>query len=602
MTESKVEDAVLRAAIDAAREAGTMLRDEFHRAGGPRGHGGHADVDVKVEQMLRKRLLSALPCGWLGEETGATPGTDGTWVVDPHDGTSDFLAGHRGSSVSIALVRDGIPVLGVVNVFGSPTDEDVIYAWAEGEPAVTRNGVPCPPLVDRALARYDVVAMSTSAAGDAAANAIALAPARFVTAPGPAHRLALVAAGEVVGAVSLVHGLASWDFAAGHALLRGAGATLLDGHGRPITYDAQGRSFVDGVFAGMPKVATELVSRPWSIVRDGRRALARPRIARVLGRPPGQERLSRALGCLMGQLAGDSLGSLVEFRDERSIAAEYPDGPALLGDVGTWNTLAGQPTDDSEMALALARSMIESKGYSAKAAFAAYVAWRRSGPFDIGTTTITALSVPFDAAGAVTKESQSNGALMRASPIGISAAGNPGLAAARARLDAYLTHPNPVCVEANAVYAAAIAVGVAGGTRAEMIDAGLSTLDNSPAGTVVHGVMEAAEVGPPTDMMTQQGWVLVALRTAFHHLIAGSSVEAGVRAAVKAGGDTDTNGAITGALLGAADGIEAIPAQWRRMVASCRPMMESGAHRPRPDIYWTDDYAEVAEALLTLRG
>ena len=62
-----------------------------------------------------------------------------------------------------------------------------------------------------------------------------------------------------------------------------------------------------------------------------------------------------AEGCLLGQLAGDSLGGLVEFRSAASIKSAYPAGVRELADGGHWGILAGQPTDDSEMALMLAR-------------------------------------------------------------------------------------------------------------------------------------------------------------------------------------------------------------------------------------------------------
>jgi len=67
--------------------------------------------------------------------------------------------------------------------------------------------------------------------------------------------------------------------------------------------------------------------------------------------------VDRAQGCLLGQLAGDSLGGLVEFRSPEEIRRNYPDGVRELADGGTWNTIAGQPTDDSEMALSLARML-----------------------------------------------------------------------------------------------------------------------------------------------------------------------------------------------------------------------------------------------------
>ena len=63
----------------------------------------------------------------------------------------------------------------------------------------------------------------------------------------------------------------------------------------------------------------------------------------------GPKTLSRAQGCLLGQLGGDSLGSLVEFTSPEAIRRKYPNGVRELADGGTWGTLAGQPTDDSEI-------------------------------------------------------------------------------------------------------------------------------------------------------------------------------------------------------------------------------------------------------------
>src|SRR5690242_20903794 len=78
--------------------------------------------------------------------------------------------------------------------------------------------------------------------------------------------------------------------------------------------------------------------------------------------------LSRAQGCILGQLAGDSLGALVEFQSASGIAAAYPDGgPRLLADGGPHSITAGQPTDDSELALCLARSIISRGGFDVEA-------------------------------------------------------------------------------------------------------------------------------------------------------------------------------------------------------------------------------------------
>jgi ADP-ribosylglycohydrolase len=67
--------------------------------------------------------------------------------------------------------------------------------------------------------------------------------------------------------------------------------------------------------------------------------------------------LNRAQGCLLGQLAGDALGSTVEFQTPKEILKRYPQGIRDLEGGGIWNILPGQPTDDSEMALLLARTV-----------------------------------------------------------------------------------------------------------------------------------------------------------------------------------------------------------------------------------------------------
>lgn len=83
-------------------------------------------------------------------------------------------------------------------------------------------------------------------------------------------------------------------------------------------------------------------------------------------------RIHRAQGCLLGQLAGDALGSLVESRRPEEIRREYPNGVRDLADGGVHNTIAGQPTDDSEMALMLARTLIERGRFDPKAVKNAY--------------------------------------------------------------------------------------------------------------------------------------------------------------------------------------------------------------------------------------
>jgi ADP-ribosyl-[dinitrogen reductase] hydrolase len=227
---------------------------EFARPGGPRGHGSHSDVDDEIEAALRKQLLDLLPARWRGEETGVLAGAGGPycWLVDPHDGTSAFLAGERGSAVSIALLRDGVPVLGVVHAPLSPDRGPDTIAWAEGLDHLLRNGAPiAATLADARLSVGAIVFVSQGAPEWPVGNALAVAPARFVALPSIAYRLARVAAGDGVAAVSL-NGPCGWDYAAGHALIRGAGGVLVDEAGRDVTYTMDGSSNTRFCFGGGP--------------------------------------------------------------------------------------------------------------------------------------------------------------------------------------------------------------------------------------------------------------------------------------------------------------------------------------------------------------
>ena len=117
------------------------------------------------------------------------------------------------------------------------------------------------------------------------------------------------------------------------------------------------------------------------------------------------------------------------------------------------------------------------------------------------------------------------------------------------------------------------------------------------AARLVVEALEAARLAAPVCDGESRGWVKVALQNAFYELLHAPSLEEGVVATVRRGGDTDTNAAIAGALLGAVHGREAVPAQWRSMLLSCRPLPPR-AHRPRPRAYWPVDVMEIAERLL----
>jgi ADP-ribosyl-[dinitrogen reductase] hydrolase len=310
----------------------------------------------------------------------------------------------------------------------------------------------------------------------------------------------------------------------------------------------------------------------------------------VSTQPTEITQLDRAQGCLLGQLAGDALGSLVEFQSAEQIRQAYPDGVRELADGGTFNTIAGQPTDDSEMALALARTIVGHGTYNAQAALDAYLAWLNSAPFDCGNTIRRGLL------GHPDHESQANGALMRISPLGIFGANHDLKQVARwAVEDALLTHPHPVCQQANALYTMAISQAIQTGSGPETIYRSiLGWAEDMAVEPALLHVLKTSQDTPPKDYLRLQGWVLIALGNALWQMLHASDVEAAIVDTVMRGGDTDTNGAICGALLGAVHGLQAIPAQWQNAVLNCRPKAgQPGVYQPRPETYWPVDALEL---------
>lgn len=376
----------LQQAIAVAKQAGALLRAEFHRAGGPRGtlssagsHGAKAGADDAAEDMIRA-ALATLPGNWdfVGEESGTHSGNDASgtgkegdasssprhvWIVDPNDGTSHYLKAERASAVSIGLLRDGVPVLGAVYAFGYPDDRGDLVAWAEGLP-LTRNGAPVN------LPRLDSDAFADPWKPKDAAHAhrmIALVPRSvdhrkqpvseflglpYVSLPSIAYRLAKLAAGDAALCVSF-HGLSSWDVMAGHALLRAVGGTLVNHEGVEVTYTKDGKfgdprmASAQAFFAGSPSAVRKLISdrragfESLMAFIKSKSHLERDEIFRVLPAVRGSlccedaEKLSRIQGGLVGLLAAKGGASEEAVKFARSLVfrksykpSEYPSTPS----------------------------------------------------------------------------------------------------------------------------------------------------------------------------------------------------------------------------------------------------------------------------------
>ena len=658
-------DIAIHAASNAAHQIVSKTPSPGVAAAGITGDRDILAIDAGTGDAIRDYLSNAFPAwGIVGTPDATTSRFDSqpesnerhVWIIDPGPATVGASDRLTGLTISIALLRNGVPVLGVVHAVFTPHGAADCFSWAEGCGEVHRNGSPAPrdswpDLIDA----YTVVAVPASSESDPRATLKCVAPGRFLAVDDLAYRLALTAVGEADGAVSYstrptsreafaagsAH--ASSGYCAGHALLIAAGGTLVDQDGISISYLADGTisRAVHGVFAGSRGFVETLTNRPWHPVSgsgfDDGSLLKQfvPLPTTATHRAINPDALSRAQGCLLGQFSGDSLGSLVEFKSPDQIARMYPDGgPFNLVDGGHFDTIAGQPTDDSEMALMLARTLIDRGGWDAEATGASYARWchgwlfedahrqhsypNRATPFDIGNTTSMGLGpvtqrdidggeVLNTLAQTASTTTQANGALMRVAPLGVWGSFRPtGDVADAVRADASLTHPNRVCIAASATFALTIAHAV----RTHTSPRDLWNFARNHARHVEHceevaDAIDSADVGPPEDFQTNMGWVLIAIRNAFYRLLHSATFQDGVIGTVRAGGDTDTNAAIAGALLGATYGRDAVPAQWRRMIVTCRPAVipeSDGAAprimKPRPAAFWPADAFALAQRLL----
>ncbi len=301
---------------------------------------------------------------------------------------------------------------------------------------------------------------------------------------------------------------------------------------------------------------------------------------------------------------------MVEFLSAAIIKTRYPEGLRQIAGSPRWETLAGQPTDDSERALALTRTLAK-VGFDIEAIAEAYALWLDSSPFDVGGTTRMALQPALEARNrgqriasaamsAANTGSESNGALMRQSPLAIWGHKLDPLTLDHiVRADTALTHPNIVCQDASAVFIIALATAMhdelPGREAYRVAWEWNASHGSSPSVTEV--LAKAAHSKPNYEHHI--GHVLIALQNAFYQVLHAPSFEEGVVDTVMGGGDTDTNGAIVGALLGGIYGLPAAPTQWRDAVLSCRPAAgTSGVNHPRPEIYWPVDLLDLAEQLL----
>lgn len=186
-----------------------------------------SDIDIAVDALLTKRLQAILPeAAWLSEETIDDPSRLDArllWLVDPIDGTRDYVRGRSGWCVSVALVADGLPVFAVM---AAPA-QDKIWVAASGE-GVTCNGT----LLSGSI-RQDFSGARVPA------DYLPRVDSDLVTVDKPnsiAMRMTMVACDRADLVATLRWGN-EWDIAAAHLVAQEAGGVVTDALGQTITYN-----------------------------------------------------------------------------------------------------------------------------------------------------------------------------------------------------------------------------------------------------------------------------------------------------------------------------------------------------------------------------
>jgi myo-inositol-1(or 4)-monophosphatase len=227
----------LALAKKAARAAGEILRGHWKRGGYTVASKGKdnpvTQADLEADRAIKRMLHDPFPeYGWLSEETADSADRltrRRVWIVDPLDGTKEFIKGVPEFCVAIALIEDGAPILGVTY---NPIRREMF--WGARGLGCHLNTRPVRVSRTRMLHRAKVLASRS----EAARGEWQVFHGRLLVSPtgSVAYKLALVAAGK--GDATFTRSPKSeWDIASGAALVALAGGTITDIRGRKLSFN-----------------------------------------------------------------------------------------------------------------------------------------------------------------------------------------------------------------------------------------------------------------------------------------------------------------------------------------------------------------------------
>jgi ADP-ribosylglycohydrolase len=300
------------------------------------------------------------------------------------------------------------------------------------------------------------------------------------------------------------------------------------------------------------------------------------------------ERIARYRGALLGLAAGDAVGTTLEFTT--------PDTFTPIRDMvggGPFHLQPGQWTDDTSMALCLAESLIERRGFDPIDQLQRYVRWWREGHlsstgtcFDIGNTVSQALhtfQVTGRADSGVTHgQSAGNGSIMRLAPVPLFFARDPALAIRQAGESSRTTHAVRAAVDGCRYLGALLVGAVQGVSKEELLSARYSPVPGVWAADPLTPAIDEVAAGSfkeryPPDIRGS-GYVVRSLEAALWAFYHTPNYRAGCLLAANLGEDADTTAAVYGQLAGAFYGEENIPEEWRTRLAR-RALIEEYAEQ-----------------------
>lgn len=342
----------------------------------------------------------------------------------------------------------------------------------------------------------------------------------------------------------------------------------------------------------------------------------------------GKLSLNKLRGMLMGVFLGDAIGAPYEFKHNAGDLVTY--NGLIHKKVRTFNRFAaadkhfatyalGSMTDDSEMTLALARGLITNNGYSRDTVIKQYMSWANSNQPMMGKNTrqlfkgIKTIKGFEDRLAKITvleesKRSQSNGTLMRCAPLAILSTFDAVLT------DCNLSNPNKVNRDANLIQVMTLWMLirnipvdeiwkiVKSKAQTPEVRELLTFVENNPLSCDSKGTSTKLEF-PSLAAKGKKGWVLNGLYCSMLALRCSGSYQDIIDWVVKhPGSDTDTNGAIAGAVIGAKLGYDVLSNESRTAVnikLVKQPVIEAG-DVIRPDEYTLKDFDDLCERLYSV--